>query len=159
MRLIRGTGMRGLGGIYPRILVEHDDAEDHGEIIRPLLRVRRRELQQYLASLKHPWREDPTNADSKFTRNRVRKLVLPAARAGIQSRSGREFLPNWQRLPAMRKITGRTKSRAGWGRWCNGAEPEWARELPGFAGTQSLVQINLVQVRPASARSRLAEKN
>src|SRR5580658_10189719 len=36
MRVVRGTGLRGLGGIHPRILVEHDDDEGHGEIVRPL---------------------------------------------------------------------------------------------------------------------------
>ena len=51
--------------------------DGHGEIVRPLLGIRRRELEQYLAALKQPWREDSTNADAKFTRNRVRSLVLP----------------------------------------------------------------------------------
>ncbi|MFZ1051581.1 MAG: tRNA lysidine(34) synthetase TilS, partial [Candidatus Sulfotelmatobacter sp.] len=49
MRLIRGTGPKGLGGIYPRIVVEKEDGEGYGEIIRPLLEIRRRELEQYLA--------------------------------------------------------------------------------------------------------------
>jgi hypothetical protein len=42
MRMIRGAGVRGLGGIHPRILVEDDDGEVSGEIVRPLLTVRRR---------------------------------------------------------------------------------------------------------------------
>ncbi len=45
MRLIRGTGLRGLGGIYPRIIVERDieDAggDAHGEVVRPMLAIRR----------------------------------------------------------------------------------------------------------------------
>src|SRR5580692_11367609 len=57
MRVIRGTGLRGLGGIYPRIGVERGDEEGYGEIVRPLLGIRRRELEQYLADLKQPWRE------------------------------------------------------------------------------------------------------
>ncbi|MGB0102624.1 MAG: tRNA lysidine(34) synthetase, partial [Candidatus Sulfotelmatobacter sp.] len=60
MRAIRGTGLRGLGGIYPRILVERENEDGNGEIVRPLLGVRRRELEQYLADLKQPWREDST---------------------------------------------------------------------------------------------------
>src|SRR5260370_5402122 len=77
LRLIRGTGLRGLGGIFPQIVVDHEDGKGHGEIIRPLLGIRRRELERYLGDLKQPWREDSTNADSRFTRNRVRKLVIP----------------------------------------------------------------------------------
>ena len=39
MRIIRGSGLRGLGGIHPRIAVEDDAGESCGEIVRPLLRV------------------------------------------------------------------------------------------------------------------------
>lgn len=144
MRLIRGTGMRGLGGIYPRILIEHHDGEGHGEIIRPLLSIRRRELRQYLADLKQPWREDSTNADSKFTRNRVRKLVLPLLE--------QEFNPAVAESFAELAEIARDEEEyweneiSGWlGTVVQWSEPEWTRGLPGFAGTQSLVQINLSQ--------------
>ncbi len=77
MRVIRGTGPGGLGGIYPRVVIEDEDGEDQGEIVRPLLGIRRRELEQYLNEIRQPWREDSSNTDFKFTRNRVRRLVLP----------------------------------------------------------------------------------
>ncbi|MFZ1929774.1 MAG: tRNA lysidine(34) synthetase TilS [Candidatus Sulfotelmatobacter sp.] len=144
MRLIRGTGMRGLGGIYPRIPIEHDDDEGHGEIIRPLLNIRRRELQQYLADLKQPWREDPTNADFKFTRNRVRKLVMPLLE--------REFNPAvTESLAELAEIARDEEDYwqneiSGWlGTVVQWSEPQWTRGLPGFGGTESLVQINLSQ--------------
>ena len=90
MRMIRGAGLRGLGGIHPRILVEDEDGEACGEIVRPLLDVRHRELDQYLKEIGQGWREDSSNADERFTRNRVRKLVVPSAGKGIQSRGGGE---------------------------------------------------------------------
>ena len=77
MRLIRGTGMRGLGGIHPRIQVDEMAQQVRGAIVRPLLRVRRRELERYLHELKQPWRQDATNRDLKFTRNRIRHKLLP----------------------------------------------------------------------------------
>lgn len=81
MRVLRGTGTGGLGGIYPRLVVEGsegDDAQgDSGEIIRPLLGIRRRELELYLAALGQGWLEDVSNKDLKFTRNRVRHTLLP----------------------------------------------------------------------------------
>ncbi len=77
MRIIRGAGLRGLGAIHPRIPVEDDVGEICGEIIRPLLGIRRHELEQYLKDIGQCWREDSTNADDRFTRNRVRKLVVP----------------------------------------------------------------------------------
>jgi tRNA(Ile)-lysidine synthase len=147
MRLIRGTGMRGLGGIYPRILIEHHDGEGHGEIIRPLLDIRRRELRQYLADLKQPWREDPTNADFEFTRNRVRKLVMPLLE--------REFNPAvTERFVELAEIARDEEDYweneiSGWlGTVVQWTEPEWTRGLPGFGGTQSLVQINPSQPDP-----------
>jgi tRNA(Ile)-lysidine synthase len=67
LKLIRGAGMAGLGGIYPQ----------RGDVIRPLLDVSRSELRDYLTSLGHAWVEDATNADLKNPRNRIRHVVLP----------------------------------------------------------------------------------
>jgi tRNA(Ile)-lysidine synthase len=140
MRVIRGTGLRGLGGIYPRILVERDDEDGHGEIVRPLLGIRRRELEQSLVDLKQPWREDSTNADSKFTRNRVRRLVLPVLE--------REFNPAvLEGLSELAEIARDEEDYweneiSGWlGTVVQWSQPEWTRGLPGFEGSQALVQI------------------
>lgn len=66
-RMIRGTGLTGLASIYPV----------RGNIIRPLLEVRRRTLRNYLAAVKQEWREDATNADARRLRARVRQRLLP----------------------------------------------------------------------------------
>jgi tRNA(Ile)-lysidine synthase len=144
MRVIRGTGLRGLAGIYPRILVELEDEDGHGEIVRPLLGIRRRELEQYLADLKQPWREDSTNADSKFTRNRVRKLVLPLLE--------REFNPAVvEGLAELAEIARDEEDYweneiSGWlGTVVQWSQPEWTRGVPGFEGSQALVQIQASQ--------------
>ena len=140
MRLIRGTGLRGLGGIYPRIIVEHEDGDAHGEIVRPLLPTRRCELKQYLQDLKQPWREDSTNADSKFTRNRVRSLVLPVLE--------REFNPAVAESFSELSEIARDEEDyweneiSGWlGTVVQWSQPEWTRGLPGFDSSPSLVQI------------------
>jgi tRNA(Ile)-lysidine synthase len=140
MRLIRGTGRRGLGGIYPRIVVEHEDGEHHGEIVRPLLGIRRCELEPYLKEINQPWREDSSNTDSKFTRNRVRKLVLPLLQ--------REFNPavvdNFAELAAIARDEEDywDNEIAGWlGTVVQWSQPEWTRGLPGFESSQALVQI------------------
>jgi len=140
MRLIRGTGPRGLGGIYPRILVEYDDGDGHGEIVRPLLGFRRRELEQYLAELHQLWREDPSNSDSRFTRNRMRKLVLPLLE--------REFNPAVVESFAELAEIARDEEdyweneTSGWvGTVVQWSSPAWVRALPVFGDTASLVQI------------------
>jgi tRNA(Ile)-lysidine synthetase-like protein len=139
MRVIRGTGLRGVGGIYPRIVVEDDDAEARGEIIRPLLAFRRRELEQYLREIGQPWREDSTNADDKFTRNRVRQLLLPMIE--------REFNPAVaENLAELAEIARGEEDYwenevSGWlGTVVQWSEPEWSRAS---AAGSSLVQIQL----------------
>jgi tRNA(Ile)-lysidine synthase len=48
-----------------------------GDLLRPLLAVSRQQVLQYLAERGLPWREDPSNADPAFARNRVRHELLP----------------------------------------------------------------------------------
>ena len=142
MRVIRGTGLRGLGGIYPRIVVEREDDDEngYGEIVRPLLGIRRSELERYLVDLKQPWREDSSNADAKFTRNRVRKLVLPLLE--------REFNPTVvESLSELAEIARDEEDYwdneiSGWlGTVVQWSQPEWTHGLPGFDVSSELVQI------------------
>ncbi|BDG06344.1 tRNA lysidine(34) synthetase TilS [Anaeromyxobacter oryzae] len=70
-RLLRGAGARGLGGIPPR----------RGIVVRPLIDRAREEGLAYLDARRLRWRDDPTNASPRFTRNRIRHEVLPALRA------------------------------------------------------------------------------
>ena len=65
--LARGSGLRGLGGILPR----------REEIIRPLLTVTRRQVEDYLFQNSLPHMEDSSNQDDDYTRNRIRHQVLP----------------------------------------------------------------------------------
>jgi tRNA(Ile)-lysidine synthase len=154
MRLIRGTGLRGLGGIYPRIVVEHEDDEGHGEIVRPLLRVRRRELERYLADLKQPWREDSSNADSKFTRNRVRRLVLPLLEQGFNPAVAESFAELAE--IARDEEDYWNNEISGWlGTVVQWSQPEWTRGLPGFGDAQALVQIQSHQISDAGLLEQL----
>jgi tRNA(Ile)-lysidine synthase len=73
MKFIRGTGSRGLSGIFP----QHELAGSEACVVRPLLCVRRNEIEQYLRQLSQRWREDATNQDLHHTRNRVRSRLLP----------------------------------------------------------------------------------
>jgi len=77
MKLFRGAGTLGLAGIYPELALHGSG----GSIIRPLLQVRRFELEGYLNELGQEWREDSTNRDVRHLRNRVRHDILP----GIES--------------------------------------------------------------------------
>lgn len=67
MNLIRGCGLNGLTGIPER----------RGNIVRPMLEAERAEIEAYLTEHGVPHVEDETNADLTYTRNRVRRRLLP----------------------------------------------------------------------------------
>jgi tRNA(Ile)-lysidine synthase len=71
-RILRGTGIAGLSGIRRvRSLAEGI------ALVRPLLTIRRADLRAYLHKLGQAFREDATNLDRRFTRNRLRHDLLP----------------------------------------------------------------------------------
>jgi len=71
LRVLRGSGTRGLSGIQPRA----------GRIVRPLLGVTRAELRAVVEADQETFREDATNADVRVPRNRVRHEVIPMLRS------------------------------------------------------------------------------
>ena len=149
MRSIRGTGLSGLSGIHPRIAVENEEGEVCGEIIRPLLEIRRRELEQYLNEIGQTWREDSSNASHGFTRNRLRHRVIPLLET--------EFNPSvTQNLAELAEIARGEDEYwdnevAGWmGTAVHWVEPDW---LVKATQNSDLVQISLSANQASSADS------
>ena len=70
-RLMRGAAGTGLSGVWPAL---------DGGIVRPMLDVSRSEVLDYLRARGTTWREDPSNSDPTFARNRLRHRLLPALR-------------------------------------------------------------------------------
>jgi tRNA(Ile)-lysidine synthase len=68
-KFLRGAWTEGLSGIAPKL--------ETSEAVRPLLAVTRAEIEAYLRALGQPWRTDSTNANTAFTRNRIRHELLP----------------------------------------------------------------------------------
>lgn len=71
MRILQGTGLRGLQGIRPVVKVEGVT------YLRPLFEISRAELRRYLRAGRIGFREDPTNRSPRYLRNRVRRQLLP----------------------------------------------------------------------------------
>ena len=67
MHLVRGTGLKGLGGIAPV----------NGNLIRPMLTITRSEVLAFLAEYSIPYVEDSSNSGDDFLRNRLRHHVMP----------------------------------------------------------------------------------
>ena len=67
INLLRGAGLRGLKGMQPQ----------NGVIIRPLLWASREQIHQYALENQITWREDHTNAETFYLRNKIRNQLLP----------------------------------------------------------------------------------
>ncbi len=84
LRLIRGAGPTGLAGMA----AEREFGKLH--VVRPLLNISRSEIVEYLQARGLAWREDASNRDVRFLRNRVRHVLLPLLE--------REFNPGIRRV-------------------------------------------------------------
>jgi len=67
INLLRGAGLRGLKGMQPQ----------NGVIIRPMLWASREQIRQYAVENQITWREDHTNAETIYLRNKIRNQLLP----------------------------------------------------------------------------------
>jgi tRNA(Ile)-lysidine synthase len=169
MRIIRGTGVRGLGGIHPRVVVEGNAGEGEGEsghgndmdafgdqasgessqehagegsaeIVRPLLPFRRNDLREYLSTIHQDWHEDSSNADLRFTRNHVRAKLL----SDITEQYNPAVAENLAELADIARADEEywQNEVAGWmGTGIHWTEPHWARPASGSSG-------DLVQLQP-----------
>jgi tRNA(Ile)-lysidine synthase len=77
INLSRGSGLKGLTGI----------PEKNGKIRRPLLPFSREEIEAYAASNKISWREDRSNMQNKYLRNRIRHELIPLMKETIPTLS------------------------------------------------------------------------
>ena len=68
INLTRGTGLDGLTGI-PQI---------NGNIVRPLLPFSQKEISTFIKETAIEWREDKSNATTKYIRNKIRHQVIPS---------------------------------------------------------------------------------
>jgi tRNA(Ile)-lysidine synthase len=67
INLVRGTGLQGLKGMK----------KERDVVIRPLLNITRNEILDFIASEQVPYREDSSNAATKYLRNKIRHEILP----------------------------------------------------------------------------------
>jgi tRNA(Ile)-lysidine synthase len=72
-KFLRGAWTEGLSGIHPRL----EGPEGGGPILRPFLDTTRTEIEAYLCERGQHWREDSSNQQLTFTRNRIRHELLP----------------------------------------------------------------------------------
>jgi len=99
-RFLRGAGTAGLSGIRP---------VNGSGIVRPLLELRRADIRDWLSERGLAWREDTSNVNPEFQRNRIRLAVIPELEATLN--------------PALPETLAATAL------WAQGEEDYWAAEL------------------------------
>jgi tRNA(Ile)-lysidine synthase len=88
LHLLRGSGLRGLAGMPPV----------QGPIVRPLMRVFRADIVDYVQTHRLPFRADPSNDRRQYTRNRIRLELLPTLRQHYNPRLGQALCRTAQLL-------------------------------------------------------------
>ena len=92
LNILRGTGSIGHAGMQPETRITVDGAQL--VLIRPLLRAWKDEIRKFAKKRRLQFSEDATNAENRFTRNRIRNLLIPE----IDRVLGRPFKSNLLRL-------------------------------------------------------------
>ena len=138
MRLLRGAGLRGLGGMRER----------HGAWIKPLLEATRLEVEADLRAARLEWREDRSNGVPAWTRNRIRHGAVPALlRAldpALETAPGRASLA---RRVAAAAREARDAERA-LGAWLARSRPAWCR----IQGSAAVLDTGRLAAFPIAAR-------
>jgi tRNA(Ile)-lysidine synthase len=135
-RFLRGAGTAGLAGIRPVTAAG---------IVRPLLEVERAEVQSFLTQRGIAWREDSTNRNLQFARNRIRHELLPTLER------------EWN--PAMLRALAQTAD------WALAEEAYWEAEIDRLALAHLItrsgfvvLQIDCLRELPLAAARRLVRR-
>ena len=129
-RLLRGSARRGLAGIPPT---------REGWIIRPLLDCTRQEVMAYVTAQHLPYATDASNADLRYTRNKIRHVLLPLLE--------REFSPQVRRHLAALAETLRIEEE--WLESLATAARERVQERP------SVISLERLAAEPIALRARI----
>ena len=126
-RFLRGAGTAGLSGIRPTL---------PNGFVRPLLEITRQDVRNYLRKLEQPWREDSSNRDLSFHRNRIRLELLPAI--------ARDFNPAIQHNLAQVAD------------WAQAEEEHWAARITWLAGQHLVPSRGPAQIARTSSFASLS---
>jgi len=128
--LARGTGRRGLGSLRAAAPLENSTAT----IVRPLLGFTRDEILDYARARKLAWREDRSNKSRAFTRNRLRRDVLPALAKAV----GHDPVPGMARAAEILA-----------------SEEEWLESLVASEAQSAQLDVRSLRHQPVAHQRRL----
>jgi tRNA(Ile)-lysidine synthase len=142
-RLRRGTGLRGLAGIWP--VRRFDDLQ----LASPLLCTTRHEIVQYLQERDLRWREDHTNADIAYTRNYIRHRLVPFLQQEAQGCLVEELC---ELATSMKRLCDHVEREAedAWSRFAGSADGDCLIRASGLASLPEPVAVELIREAVAS---------
>jgi tRNA(Ile)-lysidine synthase len=140
-RIIRGTGFRGLAGIWPMRVF------DEGiRFARPLLCVGRDDIIEYLIERNLNWRKDHTNVDCTYTRNFIRHRLLPALQKDCA-------------VSLVEQLSGLSDSaHKFYGLVCNRAEKVWPK-LAHFSDSEIKLNLKMFSAQPPPVKVELVRRS
>jgi len=140
-RLVRGTGFRGLAGIWP-VRIFTDDIR----FVRPLLCLSRDEIIEYLRKRNLKWRRDHTNADCTYRRNFIRHRLLPA----LQQDCSGSVVQELARLA--------DSARKFYSLVCNCADKAWT-ELADLSRNKVMLHLDMFLTQPNAVKVELIRRS
>jgi tRNA(Ile)-lysidine synthase len=159
-RLLRGTGFRGLAGIWPvqafaggftpldnsanMDTTQNTTISNGVKFVRPLLCVRRDEIIKYLQERNLKWREDHTNADCTYTRNYIRHRLLPALQRDCTSSIVEELSQLAQQERKLNNLVREHTERV-WPELAKTDENSVALNLERFLAEPKIVRVELIR--------------
>ncbi len=138
-RLARGTGFRGLAGIWPTRVFP-----DAVPFVRPLLSVSRDEILRYLRERNVPWRQDRTNADCTYRRNYIRHQLFPALQRDCTGSLVEQLSELAQRAWGLQSLISRQANQL-WPDVAHCTSGQVWLDLKRFAAQPPALQIELVR--------------
>jgi tRNA(Ile)-lysidine synthase len=130
MRVLQGAGPEGLAAMPVK----------RGRILRPLLSLGRADVLAYLAARNLPWREDSTNTDTAFLRNRIRRCLVPLLHESFSFwKSGLAALAETQSLAAA-FIKNEARQRVRWEQGTDVSFPSLATDAGSFFAQSGIIR-------------------
>lgn len=134
LNLFRGSGMKGLAGMEPV----------RNGLIRPLLCVKRSEIEEFLSSRGIPYQNDETNFETDYTRNKIRLKVLPYVEKEINERASEHIVRSAGILSVASDFILKQMEMA-YQETVTRAEDEWQIELLKFNALHEMIKSELVR--------------
>lgn len=134
--LIRGSGVKGLGGIRPV----------RGRVIRPLLFLERSEIEALLREQGQSWRTDRTNASCDYTRNRLRNEILPQMEQHLNRQAMRHIAQSAENLQSVQAYLESQTERAAAGCVKQEGDQSVRLFLQPYCSQEPLIQQELMRL-------------